>query len=263
MQWKPLVAAVVVAVVGAALLFLYLERFEAEATGGPKVSVLVAAKAVPLGTILTEDMIAAQGLPQAYLEDRHIPESERAQAIGVRVRTEIRPGESILWSDLATASGQRRDLSSLVQPNMRALSVRTQKEAFGGLVRPGDRVDLLLTTEREASPVTFLLQQNLLLLAVGKDVGGEGSGTAVGRGGTNHQITLSVTPEQSQAITEALKIGELSFVLRNPEDLGIHEKMPETTRSDVLQEERRRNLNARERPVDTAPAVQGPTELTR
>ena len=80
------------------------------------------------------------------------------KVVGLRVRSRIKANESILWSDLSAAGPRLARLAGMVQPGMRAVSVpATVASAFHGLLRLGDRVDLLLTTERSGSKdrVTF------------------------------------------------------------------------------------------------------------
>ena len=70
------------AVVGTALLWLYLRRLEREVSGGERVSVLIALEALPRGHTLTEDVLATREVPIAYVEDRFIEASERDKQKG-------------------------------------------------------------------------------------------------------------------------------------------------------------------------------------
>src|SRR5688572_29806238 len=167
MNRKALLAAALAAVAGLVMLFLYMERFKAEATGGAPVGVVFAVQDIPLGTAITKQMVGIRPLPQAYVEDRHVVASDARRIIGVRVSMGVKANESVLWTDLATTSEQRRDLSALVRNGMRAITVRADvTSSFGGLLRPGDRVDVLLTAARSeggsGERVTIPLLQNLL-----------------------------------------------------------------------------------------------------
>src|SRR5205823_4569768 len=108
----------------------------------------------------------------------------------------------VLWTDLATNSDARRDLSSLVRAPMRAVTIRADATStFGGLIRPGDRVDVLTTMARgnaEGDRLTLPLLQNVLVLAAGRDTGGEAAAArnqnnpgAQGSADTSSQVTLS------------------------------------------------------------------------
>lgn len=249
MNAKAIIAAVACAVVGLVMLLLYMQAFEEEASGGTPVEVLVATRRIPLGAALTADMLGRRPLPQAYVEDRHIPASEADRILGVRVTSGVEGGESVLWTDLATTSEQRRDLSGLVQEGQRAITIRADVSAsFGGLLRPGDRVDVLLTVEPESGEfVTVVLLQGRLVLAAGRDTGaplrpGERRTT---RQGTVNQVTLSCTLEQAQALALAQEQGRLTLILRNPDDITAVENPRDTTSQDVLGTEGRQRIQRR------------------
>jgi pilus assembly protein CpaB len=221
--------------VGVVALFLYQEQFEQRASGGAPVAVLVADQELPLGTVLTEEMLGARDLPETYVEPRHVPASESARIIGLRVSSAVRANESVLWTDLAN-SEQRRDLSGLVQDGMRAFTIRTDDtSSFGGLLRPGDRVDVLLTVERGERYEAAAIEQNVLVLAAGHDLGGRSAGSgAAPRRGVN-QVTLSVTLDQSQTLALAQQQGDISLVLRNPDDIRVQERLPPRTTDALLE----------------------------
>lgn len=272
MNRKALIAAGIAALAGLGMLFLYMKRFEAEASGGAPVMVLMATQDIPMGTAITRAMVGARPLPTAYLEERHIRASDAERIYGIRVSMGVKANESVLWSDLATTSEQRRDLSALVRNGQRAITVRAGlTSSFGGMLRPGDRVDVLLTADRPGSTVagvgdlvmsrvTIPLLQNLIVLAVGRDTGGEQAATAAHPtaarvGAQPNQVTLSATVAQSQTLTYAADRGELTLILRNPDDIAILDGLPETSARDILEPERRAILLRRERP-ETAPEIE-------
>lgn len=232
------------------MLLLYMQRFEQEASGGPPQQILIATRDIPLGAAISQDMLGYRPLPQSYVEDRHIPASDAQRIIGVRVTSGVRGGESLLWTDLATTSEQRRDLSALVRNGMRAITIRADVSAsFGGLLRAGDRVDALLTAERDDNQhITIPLLQNLLVLASGRDTGapvrpGERRRTTQGQ---INQVTLSVTLEQAGVLALAQEQGRLTLALRNPEDIALIENAPDTTTADIIEPTRRARIQRRQ-----------------
>ena len=90
MKSKAVLAAAGAAIVGLVMLVLYMQRFEAEASGGAPVTVLIATQDIPLGTSLTEAMMAGRELPTSYIEDRHILATEQDRILGVRVVVGVR-----------------------------------------------------------------------------------------------------------------------------------------------------------------------------
>ena len=242
MNRKALVAALIIALIGVALLLLYKKRFEDKVSGGAPVAVLMAVQDIPLGTVLTDRMLGVRYMPEAYVEFRHIRARDASRIIGVRMSMEVKANESILWSDLATTTGERRDLSSLVRNGMRAITIRADATSgFGGLLRPGDRVDAFLTVSRandDDARVTIPLLQNVIVLAVGQDTGAIQDGNAR-RAASISQVTLGVTVTQAQLVAFATDRGRLTLVLRNPDDIAILKDLPETTVDDILEAERK------------------------
>ncbi len=207
---------------------LYFRRLEAEVSGGPKVSVLVAAKDIPVGTPLTEALVAVRDIPSAYIESRHVRASELKKVLGARVAGGLRANEAVQWSDLTKFNEHARVLSGLVQQGMRALAIDARSADFDGLLRPGDRVDVLFTKgeKSDGGGATSTLLQNLLVLSVGGNIArADDDDASRGRG---RSVTLSVTVEQAQLLTQAEQRGRLSLTLRNSEDIKIVEALPET-----------------------------------
>ncbi len=238
--------AVVVGVCGFLLLWVYKQRYEQTVCGGTKQSVVVAVRDVALGTAITEDMLGLREVPAQFIEERHIRAQEASRIVGVKLTTAVRANESILWTDLAVASEQRRDLSSLISDGRRAVAVQAEVTSnFGGLLRPGDRVDVILTYQRQdGKQFSRTLMQNKLVLAAGTDTGSvnvandaEGNGR---RSGYADQIVLSVNVDEAQELAFAQERGSIRLVLRNPNDINLVKGLPETS------EESLRGSNVRE-----------------
>lgn len=211
---------------------LYFSRLEAEVSGGPKVAVLVAAADVPVGATLTEARLAVRDIPQAYVEGRQVKASELKKVVGARVTGGLQANETLLWTDLAKFSDHSRVLSGLVQQGSRAVAIDSRAADFQGLLRPGDRVDVLLTSGDKGSGSTATLLQNLLVLSVGSNIArvDDESAKGGGRGG----VTLSATLEQAQVLAQAEQRGRLTLVLRNSDDVTVVEGLPETTGSNLF-----------------------------
>jgi pilus assembly protein CpaB len=230
----PLILALATGALGAGLLLFYKQRFESQVTGGAPVPVLIAVKEVPAGTALSDELLGVRFLPEAYVEPRHVRADQKDSVLGVRAGTQLNPNETVRWTDLTSGDTHSRKLAGLVRPGMRAVSVSVQGVPRSGLLRPGDRIDVLFTRkpasgERATAP--FL--QNLLVLAVGANVGGD-SAPSSEAAGEYSVLTLNVTPDEAQRLTIAEMEGTLSVVLRNPNDVRVLENAQETRVTDVL-----------------------------
>ncbi len=244
-QRKALLVSLIIGAAGAALTFVYMKRFESKVTGGEMISVVIATEDVPIGGVINRNMLGIRDLPQAYTEARHVRAREIDQIIGARVTAGVHANESLLWTDLSGASDERRGLSALVQSGMRAVTVKTSLGSnFAGLLRPGDRVDLLFQGIDRGSLIPLL--QNMLVLAIGSDMGGKrGKNTTFGNAST---VTLSATLEQAQVLAFAQLNGLISLTLRNPDDITVIDKPPTTTAADLNDSEKRASLQKRVAP---------------
>lgn len=257
MNRKALLAGILVSLVGVVLLFLYMQRYELEASGGEPIPVLMVTSDLGLGEPLSEAVLAERMLPERYVEDRHVRVGDKDRVLGIRTANGLRANQSLLWSDLATAIDGRRDLSGLLRPGMRAITITVARnDAIVGLLRPGDRVDLLFTAVRPGSDekVTITLLQNLLILAVGTDTGGDRE-NAEDRPRTT-DISIATTLEQATLITHARTDGELQLTLRNPDDIEIVEGTPEFTNDDLIEPTKRDAVQTNRPPAPTTMAIE-------
>jgi pilus assembly protein CpaB len=232
--------------------YLYTQRLEAEVSGGPKIPILVAAEDIPVSATLTEKQLAVRDVPRAYIESRHIPASDIKKVLGQRVTEGLKANEALMASDVAKFT-ERKLLSGLVTNGMRAIAIDGRTADFDGLLRPADRVDVLLSlgSQHGAEGSTVTLLQNLLVLSVGGTIERtDATEKTYGRGAS---VTVSATVEQAQILTEAVRRGKLTLTLRNGDDITIVDGIAET----VGKELGTRNGTA-QRPATAAPVAQNP-----
>lgn len=122
----------------------------------------------------------------------------------------IEPNEPVLASRIS-GEGGRGTLSALISEEMRALTVRVNDVlGVAGFVRPGDRVDMLLTRdESKKKPITDILLQNVKVLGIDQESSEDKDKPKVARA-----VTVEVTPRQAQKLTLAARVGVLSLALR-------------------------------------------------
>lgn len=222
MNRRALLVALALAAMGASLLFFYVQRFEREASGGEKVRLLATVKPLERGTIITEDAISAREIPQAYVEDRAIKYIDRQKIIGLKVGNTMAAQQTLLWSDLAVANDERRDLSSLIQPGNRAMAVKASSDDKSfALIHPGDYVDVIATmiasVDKPDSKVAIVLLQRVLVLAVGLDTEARTSENSK-VSSRDLILSLSVNLQEAQLLALAVDKGKLSVALRNSSD---------------------------------------------
>jgi len=224
-----LIAAMIMALLGGFLLFAYLKKFEEEASGGAPVKLLVARKQIEPGTVVTDDMLATRIVPAAYVETRAVREAEKTRVVGLRMSTPLQAQQTLMWTDLAITADDKRDLSSLVQPGMRAVGVRAANDDKSfALMRPGDRVDVIATFPVEGSTQrqSIVLLQNVMVLAVGLDT--SAIDTTKQGGSPSSQdllLNLSLTLPEAQLLSLAAEKGRISVALRNPDDVRITDSL--------------------------------------
>ncbi len=185
---------------------------------GPKV--LVAQRALPVGTILTADSVSFQEWPKEMVQDAYFldGEADMTKLIGTVVRFPITAGQPITQGILV-APGGRGFLAAALGPGMRAVTITvSQKTAVAGFVFPGDRVDLMLTQSvsgsvGEAVKVAETVLRNLRVLATDQSTESEvvGGRTVVHAFNT---VTLEVTPRIAEKIAVAENLGSMSLSLR-------------------------------------------------
>jgi len=191
---------------------------------GPKV--LVAQRALPVGTILTADAVSYQLWPKEMVQDAYYIDGEvdMNNLLGTVVRHPITAGEPVTQGSLVSP-GDRGFLAAALGPGMRAVTVPVSaKTGVGGFVFPGDRVDLVLTQSvagEDNSPAlkaSETILNNLRVLATDQSTETTHSpdGKTVVR--AFRTVTLEVTPKIAEKVAVAQTIGTLSLSLRSIAD---------------------------------------------
>lgn len=198
-------------------LRVHLGHLEARITGGAMTRVLMLTSDLPAGAIITREVVATRELPQLFRESRHIAAGELDEVVGTRLAVAARANETLCWTDLSSMRPKLRQLSSLIPHGMRAMTVQAPGLAPDALIMPGDRVDVF----RVGATTSDVVLQDVVVLAVGDDIGGpQSAGRRKGSGGRS-SITVSVTLEQGRALAQAEQLGPLRFVMRNPADVAL------------------------------------------
>jgi pilus assembly protein CpaB len=197
----------------------------AQVPTGPKI--LVARKALPVGTIVDQESLAFQAWPKELVQNAYYqegaPESDMTKLLGTVVRNPITAGQPITQGALV-GPNDRGFLAAALGPGMRAVTVPVSTTSgVAGFVFPGDRVDVLLTQEvtggGEGPPlkVTETIVRNLRVLATDQRIDSKDEeGKTVVRAFS--MVTVEATPRLSEKIAVSQSLGTLSLSLRSIAD---------------------------------------------
>ena len=236
------------------VIVLFNQKQAPVSTTPTQLPTVYAKQNIPLGTVVTVDMVEAR--PQDVAVRPADAFGDVGQVVGKTVRTEIKQGALLLPSDFsAGAGGGAQDVAHLLDPGLRAIAVQVdQSTGVGTLINVGDRVDMvvgftgadkfplvtvdpttkaLTTVAGINSTTTKLVLQNMQVIgtlvppapaATSGSSGSSGttsSGTTTGTTsltGQQELVILAVTPQQAEVIKFAQIDGQISLVLRSPKD---------------------------------------------
>lgn len=190
--------------------------------------VLVAAKELPIGTVIQDGDLRWQDWPKQSVPPSVISKAQTPGALldykGALVRNPLGAGEPA-YPDRLIKAGAGGFLSALLPSGMRALAIGIDNggsQSAGGFVLPNDHVDVIHTYRDEAAAkagatdpmVTETLLRNIKVLAIGEAIQDPKDGHII-KGST---ATLELTPAQVETIVLAQRIGQLSLSLRSMTD---------------------------------------------
>ncbi|MEO9130567.1 MAG: Flp pilus assembly protein CpaB [Sphingomonas sp.] len=194
------------------------------AVDGPEV--LVATRALPVGTILDATALKFQPWPKELVDNAYyIKKDTNLQSLqGTVVRNAITAGQPVTQGTLVKP-GDRGFLAAALGPGMRAVTVPVSAQAgVAGFVFPGDRIDLVLTQSVQGGgdgpplKVAETIMHNMRVLATDQrtdNTTGEDGKTVV-RAFSN--VTLEATPKIAEQIAVAQTLGSISLSLRSIAD---------------------------------------------
>ena len=185
--------------------------------------VLVATKALPIGTILDATSFKYQPWPKELVENAYYIRKDGfdpKSLQGTVVRSVITAGQPLTQGSLVKP-GDRGFLAAALTPGMRAVTFPVRNEnSVAGFVFPGDRVDLTLSQtvagggDGPPLKVAETIMKNLRVLATDQrtttDVDDQGK-TVVRN---ISMVTIEATPAIAEKISVARTLGDLSLVLR-------------------------------------------------
>lgn len=191
---------------------------------GPEV--LVATRALPVGTILDATALKFQPWPKELVENAYYLKdaTELNKLMGTVVRLPVTAGQPVTQGQLVKP-GDRGFLAAALGPGMRAVTVPVSAQtSVAGFVFPGDRIDLLLTQSVEGGgdgpplKTSETVVRNLRVLATDQRTSDEKDDKGNTVVTTFSTVTVEATPKIAEAIAIAQTMGNLSLSLRSIAD---------------------------------------------
>lgn len=181
--------------------------------------ILVATHALPAGQFLQPNDLEWQPWPDTGMNSSYILDGSRqiGDIAGSVVRAAISAGEPVT-DDRLIKKGDRGFLSAIMLPDTRAVTVQLQQDrGLGGLVLPGDHVDVVLTAvipgtgpndpEHRASETVL---EDIRVLAIDQKMSDMSNENVMAR-----SATLEVTAKQAEILALVSDMGKLSLTLRS------------------------------------------------
>jgi len=181
--------------------------------------IVVAAGDISLGQRLTPEMFKLSEWPSGSVPKGAFSDPQKLD--GRVLKSNLLMGEPVSEAKLAP-SGTLGGLSALITEGKRAITVRVNDViGVAGFALPGNYVDIIVSTQKEAAPNSGAREQNIskivleriLVLAVAQEVNRDETKPRV-----VNAVTLEVTPEQAEKLDLARSVGTLSLALRNQVD---------------------------------------------
>lgn len=233
-----LLLSVVLGLLAVFLVFVYVRGIERQLYEEVDMqNVVVAGEAIAAGTAIDERSVRRIAVPRKYRQPQTFPSPE--EVAGRVAVVPIAAGSQVSGSMLADAGAEA--LSFEVPRGRRAVAITvTDDTGVGGLVRPGNFVDIVGTFEfgrpvgNQGGRIQYAdertevrtMMQNVFVVAVNKELRRErvqaetagSSGTPPPRERTLRTVTLLVEPTRVQELILAQEVGDLTLALRSSLD---------------------------------------------
>ena len=223
----------------------YLKREESKLYQGMNmVPVIAITQDTASGQIITQQLIAKRNVPEKFVHKNAINPKDFELILGQKLQFPMKRGDTLLWNSISADGAQlgKKGFSEIITKGERALTIPIDEiGGVGGFIKPNDHIDILYTVRSEITgeECTITLLQNMTVLATGRSFGGS---LEKKQGGGYNTLTLLVTLEEAELLVFAQKRGQISTILRNPEDIDTRQDIPRVNFSDLLKDDYRNSL---------------------
>ena len=207
--------ALVLAALATAGVYRAIQRIPVREVEIATAHAVVAARSLPMGTLLTKDDVKVVAWPARTPLAGGFTSTDQVTNRGVTAA--VAENEPLTETKLA-AAGAGGGLPPSIPQGMRAISVRVN-EVIGvaGFVVPGTNVDVLVTVRTgNVGGMSRVVVSNVKVLTAGTrfDQQNAKEGQAI----PSTVVTLMVTPPDAERIALAANEGQIMLTLRNPLD---------------------------------------------
>ncbi len=238
MEKRNTLIPLLLALIAASLYWWILSSKERELSKSYELAnVLVAKYDLPARTILKPDLVEVAQIPRKFMEkDAYEVRNPSDIKLVTNLVTAIRipKGNQIVQSALLSLTPEA-GLSVKVPPGYRGAVIQVDSD-LTKLIKPGDRVDILVTFDiivgDKKEKVTATILQNVLVLGVGTNLG-QGISADLAKKQSAQEaasqafsdkgvLSLSVNPIEAQYLALSQEIGKVSVVVRALGDIEMH-----------------------------------------
>lgn len=215
------VLALLFGVAAAVLVYRYTEDVKERYEPKNLVDVVVAAANIPKNSIILREQLKLERIPAQYAHPLAIRDIK--EVVGQTAVADISQGEQVLSNRLVSGRAKRDKLAYIVPQGKRAVSVAVNPvSGVSGLIRPGDRVDVLATLEvpsgQEQVTMTAFALQDVEVLAVDQSLSETKPTSGKEETVQTKTVTLAVSPEEARRLVLASERGSIRLALRSPAD---------------------------------------------
>ncbi len=241
----PLALAAGLMLVGFGVAFSALQREAANVRSGWNlVPVLVASVDLSEGTVVSLEHLSQRSVPEQFVTASVVKPDSASYVVGQKLQFAVAAGDPLQWSQFDSARAMEH-LASRIMMRARALAVEVRgTAAVGGWIRPNDHVDIIgsFKDPQTSEQVAVTLLQNVNVLATGKLTGTTNVNLIPESERSYGHVSLMLLPEEVELLVLAQETGNLTFTLRNEDDLDVLDERGRATINTLLAGERTKVL---------------------
>jgi pilus assembly protein CpaB len=207
-----LIALVVGVFAGILCFFLLFQKTSEIDKKTTPIEVLVAARYIPAGSVLTAEMVVKQSIPESYVSPSAVQNINEVSNLLTLVP--ISAGEQVLSNKFGSSDNS---LAFNLNNGLRAYTLEVNETSgVGNLLHPGNHVDVIAKITTNKRQITSFVFQDIEILATGQKLEqSEQKNSDVSE--AYDTVTLALTPDQAETLMY-LDGQPIRLLLRAPND---------------------------------------------